>query len=88
LHGGVTATLLDQVIGILVLHSYKSGCATAELTVKYKRPVVTPAVLLCRASIVREARRWIEFVRWVEDGVGTVFAEGRGAFDLPLTITD
>jgi acyl-coenzyme A thioesterase PaaI-like protein len=63
LHSRVTATLLDQVIGILVLLSYKSRCATAELTVKYKRPVITPAVLLYQASIVREARRWIELVR-------------------------
>lgn len=29
---------------------------------------------------MREAGRWIELVGWVEDGMGTVFAEGRGAF--------
>lgn len=80
LHGGVTATLMDQVMGILVSYSHKSSCATAELTIKYKKPVVTPCVLLCRARIVREAGRWIELVGWIEDGEGTVFAEGRGAF--------
>ncbi|KAF2748273.1 hypothetical protein M011DRAFT_400776 [Sporormia fimetaria CBS 119925] len=80
LHGGVTASMLDQVMGILVSYSLKSGCATAELSIKYHKPITTPAVLLCRARIVREAGRWVETVAWVEDGRGTVFAEGRGAF--------
>lgn len=80
LHGGVMATMLDQVMGILVSYSHKSHCATAELTVRYKKPITTPTVLLCKARIVGEAGRWIELVGWVEDGQGTVYAEGRGAF--------
>jgi acyl-coenzyme A thioesterase PaaI-like protein len=80
LHGGVTATLLDQVMGILISYSHQNTSATAELTIKYKKPIETPCVLLCRARIVREAGRWIETVGWVEDGHGTIFAEGKGAF--------
>jgi acyl-CoA thioesterase FadM len=53
---------------------------TAELTIKYKKPIMTPAVLLCRARVAKEAGRWVELVGWVEDGNGTVYAEGRGAF--------
>ncbi|KAF2124402.1 hypothetical protein P153DRAFT_390441 [Dothidotthia symphoricarpi CBS 119687] len=82
LHGGVSATLLDQVMGTLISYVYENTCATSELRVKYLKAVVTPCVLLCRAKIVREVGRWVEVVGWVEDGCGTVFAEAWGAFVL------
>jgi len=80
LHGGVTATLLDQVMGALISFTHDNTSATAELNVKYKKVITTPCVVLCRARIVREAGRWIETVGSVEDGEGLVFAEGRGSF--------
>lgn len=82
LHGGVTATLLDQVTGSLISQVYDKTCATANLNVTYKAAVTTPCVLLCRAKVVRKKGRWIESMGWVEDGQGKVFAEGRGAFVL------
>lgn len=80
LHGGVTATLLDQVMGVLISYVYEHTCATSDLNVKYKKAITTPCVLLVRAKVVREKGRWIETRGWIEDGQGTVFAEGRGAF--------
>ncbi|KAF2996236.1 hypothetical protein E8E13_003371 [Curvularia kusanoi] len=79
LHGGVTATLLDQVMGGLIANTYDT-CATVDLSVKYKIAVATPCVLLCRGKMVRKKGRWIETVGWVEDGQGKVYAEGKGAF--------
>jgi acyl-coenzyme A thioesterase PaaI-like protein len=80
LHGGVTATLLDQVMGTLISYVYQHTCATSDLNIKYKHAVNTPCVLLARAKVVREKGRWIETRGWVEDGQGKVFAEGWGAF--------
>jgi acyl-coenzyme A thioesterase PaaI-like protein len=80
LHGGVTATLLDQAMGTLLSYIYEHSSATSDLSVKYKLAVSTPCVLLVRAKLVREKGRWIETRGWVEDGRGTVFAEGSGAF--------
>lgn len=80
LHGGVTAALLDQVMGTLISYQYDNTSATADLNVKYKVAVMTPCVLLCRAKVVRRVGRWVESVAWVEDGQGKVFAEGKGAF--------
>jgi acyl-coenzyme A thioesterase PaaI-like protein len=80
LHGGVTASLLDQVMGTLISHVYQHSSATADLTIKYEQAVTTPCVLLCRAKVVREKERWMEERGWVEDGKGTIFAEGSGAF--------
>jgi acyl-coenzyme A thioesterase PaaI-like protein len=80
LHGGVTATLLDQVMGTLISYAYEHTCATSDLNIKYKAAVATPCVLLVRAKVIREKGRWIETRGWMEDGKGTVFAEGGGAF--------
>jgi acyl-coenzyme A thioesterase PaaI-like protein len=80
LHGGITATLLDQVMGTLISYVYEHTCATSDLNVKYKQAVTTPCVLLVRAKVVREKGRWIETRGWVEDGYGRVFAEGAGSF--------
>jgi acyl-coenzyme A thioesterase PaaI-like protein len=80
LHGGVTATLLDQVMGTLISNVYQHTCATADLNIKYKQAVSTPCILLARAKLVKEKGRWIEVRGWVEDGHGKVFAEGSGAF--------
>ena len=82
LHGGMTATLIDQSMGQLLSHFYEVTSATAELTVRYKKAVTTPCILLIRAKVRKEKGRWIETVAWVEDGQGTVFAEGEGAFVL------
>lgn len=80
LHGGVTATLLDQVMGTLISYVVDNTCATADLNIKYNAAVTTPCVLMCRAKVTRKKGRWIESVGWVEDGHGKVFAEGKGAF--------
>lgn len=80
LHGGVTATLLDHVMGTLISCAYDNTCATANLNLQYKIAIATPCVLLCRAKIVKKKGRWIEVVGWVEDGHGKVYAEGNGAF--------
>lgn len=80
LHGGVTATLLDQVMGTMLSYFYENTSATSELNVKYKKAITTPCILLVRAKIRREKGRWIETMGSVEDGHGTIFAEGAGAF--------
>jgi acyl-coenzyme A thioesterase PaaI-like protein len=86
LHGGVTATLLDQVMGTLISYVYQYTCATSDLQVKYKAAVSTPCVLVCRAKVMKEKGRWIEMKGWLEDGQGTIFAEGTGAFVMPKVV--
>jgi acyl-coenzyme A thioesterase PaaI-like protein len=82
LHGGVTASLLDQAMGWLLTCVYGPTSATVELKVRYRMPVTTPCVLVVRAKIQRESGRWVDTIAWVEDGRDTVFAEGKGSFVL------
>ncbi|CAE7215563.1 hypothetical protein CFE70_009931 [Pyrenophora teres f. teres 0-1] len=69
MHGGITATLLDEVCGALInCNAMKKveragevgrsidrpKWMTAYLNTTYKAPVPTPGVLLCTATIVRQ----------------------------------
>lgn len=63
-HGGIVATLLDEVVGITAAQSSDKKCVTVELIVKFKKPVFIE-------SLVR-----IE--GWVDDiGEKIVRASGR-----------
>jgi acyl-coenzyme A thioesterase PaaI-like protein len=82
LHGGVTASLLDQSMGALLVNYYENRNVTTELRIKYKKAVETPCILKARVRVSREVGRWIEVVGWLEDGEGTVYAEGWASFVL------
>ena len=78
-HGGLIATLLDETLGS-AMFMQADGCATAELSVKYERPLPIPGVVLCRSWVERtEGRKmWIDGV--VEDGNGGVYVRGQSLF--------
>ncbi|KAH8723783.1 HotDog domain-containing protein [Phaeosphaeriaceae sp. PMI808] len=80
IHGGVIATLLDQAMGTVILYTYEHRCVTSDLNIKYKQPIETPCILLCRGKVVREKGRWIETRGWIEDGKGKILAEASGVF--------
>jgi acyl-coenzyme A thioesterase PaaI-like protein len=89
LHGGIQATILDEFTGNLVgiikereyeqakardEHLEKAPWVTGEMTVKYLRPVTTPATVCVRTWLVKgEGRKyWVDGA--IEDGDGTVLA--------------
>ncbi|EMD93151.1 hypothetical protein COCC4DRAFT_151147 [Bipolaris maydis ATCC 48331] len=75
-HGGIIATLLGYCLGHLVCHAYEAlEPPAAELTVKFKKPITTPSVFMVRAKVNKEMEGG-----WVEDGHGTVFAEGSATY--------
>ncbi|KAF2871998.1 HotDog domain-containing protein [Massariosphaeria phaeospora] len=53
---------------------------TAYLNTRYKRPVPTPGVVLCRARFVRQEGRKMFVEATVEDGRGVEYAVGEGMF--------
>ncbi|KAF2491928.1 hypothetical protein BU16DRAFT_98405 [Lophium mytilinum] len=82
LHGGFSAALLDQVMGgcAVMCNNMGSSPATKEMYVRFRKPVATPGVILARATVekVEGKRTWVK--GWVEDGMGTVYAEGKATF--------
>lgn len=95
LHGGIAATLLDELMGVLLhlnndllkerakaagkIHEH-SNTVTAELTIKYLKPVFTPQTMLIRLWLVKmEGRKgWIDGA--IEDAQGNAMVKGSGFF--------
>lgn len=83
LHGGIVATLLDEVMGILLTSnkdpanaSIQGETFTAYLHVNYLKPVDTPQTVLVTARF-RELKGRKHFIEsTIEDGDGAVLAKG------------
>lgn len=41
LHGGIQATLLDEICGWVVFYQLQTSCVTAKMEMRYRRPVNT-----------------------------------------------
>jgi acyl-coenzyme A thioesterase PaaI-like protein len=87
LHGGIVATLMDDVMGTLLTVNKDHGglpltqsTVTASLTVKYLKGVKTPATVAVVARCKkREGRKfWLEAE--VRDGKGAVLAKGEAVW--------
>jgi uncharacterized protein (TIGR00369 family) len=79
LHGGIIATLLDEVMTKLSrfdgLHA-----VTAELNVEYLKPVPVDAQLLLESYEVRTEGRNHHRVGEIRDSSGMLLARGKGRF--------
>ncbi|KAF2280208.1 uncharacterized protein EI97DRAFT_369285 [Westerdykella ornata] len=94
-HGGFVATMLDEVMGVLIqlnlerkvkrLRERERGhpglsCFTAYLNTNYKKPVPTPTTVLCTAKFERQERNKIYVSGSISDGKGTIYTLGDGMF--------
>src|SRR6185369_7086382 len=82
-HGGITASLLDEVVGVACGQRTDGKCATVELTVSYKRPLLEGQVVRAEGWYVRRAGKLVLGAGQVLDGEGRILATARGRF-LPL----
>jgi acyl-coenzyme A thioesterase PaaI-like protein len=82
-HGGVVATIIDEVMGVLIMTNQKLGLVategdifTAELKVRYLKPVKTPQVVLVTSTFkkVKGKKHFLEAT--VRDEEGTVLCVG------------
>jgi uncharacterized protein (TIGR00369 family) len=82
-HGGITASLLDEVVGVAAGQRSGGKCATVELTVRYRRPLTVGVAVRAEGWYVRKHGRLVLGAGQIVDGAGTVLATARGRF-LPL----
>ncbi|EAT84575.1 hypothetical protein HBI56_179300 [Parastagonospora nodorum] len=94
LHGGMAATLLDEVCGILLQSNAakaseraRTGTTdrldeymTAYLNTTYKKPIPVPGTILCTARFEREEGRKLYVRGTIEDGSGTIYTIGEALF--------
>jgi thioesterase superfamily protein 4 len=90
-HGGFVATMLDEVMGVLLTVNQQwmkqhRGAGeyitqmTVSLNIKYRRPVKTPGIILAVAKVIKtEPRKW--WIRaTIEDSRRTELAIGEALF--------
>ncbi|KAG8409042.1 hypothetical protein J3459_010468 [Metarhizium acridum] len=80
-HGGLVATILDDTMGMVVGLHRSPGMSgyTASLNIKYRKPLRTPSIVLCRTWLEsRSGGRKLWLRGTVEDGEGGLFAEAEG----------
>ena len=87
-HGGLTATLLDEIMTwVCVVHA-KRFTYCAELNVRYLQPVRPGQQMLATAELVANRRgRLFEAKGELQDGAGVVLATATGKY-VPLKDAD
>lgn len=76
MHGGILATLVDEVAGWVVTRKLQTTGVTSRLNVHYKKPVKAEGqTLTIRAHIVGNKRNYYTIAATVADGAGTICVE-------------
>jgi uncharacterized protein (TIGR00369 family) len=79
LHGGIIATLLDEVMA-WAPSSFDSWAVTAEMSVRYRNSVSPGERLRASGRVARRRRRIYDVVGEVRGPDGRLIAEGRGRY--------
>jgi uncharacterized protein (TIGR00369 family) len=88
LHGGIVSTLLDEALAHAVGGAERggsgSGAVTAELAVRFKKPVGIGSKIILTGKIEKDQGRMVEAVSEITDEAGIVLASARGKLVRPL----
>ena len=76
-HGGIVATILDELRAWACTNAGRN-CVTAEMSVRYRKPVKTGSPLKGFGRVVSEKGRLIFTEARLLDGSGTLVAEATG----------
>jgi uncharacterized protein (TIGR00369 family) len=79
IHGGIIATVLDEVMSKVSRFS-NVRAVTAELTVEYLLPVRVDEELRAEGFATRREGRQLYYEGEIRDAVGNLLARGRGRF--------
>jgi len=85
-HGGFLSMLLDEIMAHAILYSKKTGepedktAVTAEITVRFKKPVETGTPVKVVGRVVETKGRLVATEGWIYDENDVVAAEGKARF--------
>jgi uncharacterized protein (TIGR00369 family) len=80
LHGGILASVADEVMWWAASWKKASSCVTVELNVKYLKAASTDQEYEVTAKVIREKRRIVEVEGEVRDKGGRVYSAAWGKY--------
>ena len=88
LHGGMVSTLLDEALAHAAGGSEggggASGAVTAELTVRFKKPVKIGETVILAGRVVSDKGRMVEAESDISDRQGNILASASGKLVRPV----
>ena len=88
LHGGIVSTLLDEALAHAAGGAERggggSGAVTAELTIRFKKPVKIGNHLVLSGRVEKDQGRLVEAVSEITDETGAILASAKGKLVRPL----
>ena len=84
LHGGIQATLIDEIASWVIYVKLKTGGVTAKIEVKYRIPIsiIEPKVIL-KAKLLGIRRNLADVVVELFNSKGEMCTKGQATFFLP-----
>ena len=77
LHGGIQATMMDEIASWVVFLSLDSAGMTYQLTTRFRKPVyISRGMITVRAKLLRQQKRIAEIEARLYDGTDQLCAEG------------
>lgn len=77
LHGGVQATLIDEICGWVIMRKLQTTGVTSQLNMRYLRPVsCLEGALTLRAHITAQRRNLVDLEATLTNAQGKVCAQG------------
>jgi uncharacterized protein (TIGR00369 family) len=91
LHGGIVSTLLDEALAHAVGGPQRGGggsnAVTAELTVRFKRPVPIGQTVVLMGNVISDKGRVVECESSIKDSDGNELASAKGKLVRPKLST-
>ena len=87
IHGGILAALLDETMGWAAALAFNRMCVTAEMTIRYVKPVRVGATLVVSAKPASCSRRLCVTEGEIRDADATLYTRATGKF-LRLSVAE
>ena len=81
-HGGVSATLLDEAMGWAGWQTYKRNFFTVELKIRYRKPVRTGIKYFVETTMLVSRGKFYTAEGRIVDADGVVYVEGEAKYFL------
>jgi acyl-coenzyme A thioesterase PaaI-like protein len=85
IHGGLIATVLDEVMTWAAILGSRRACFAAELGVRLVKPLAPGSSCLAVGRLRSGRRRVFDTEAWLSDASGAVYARGTGRY-MPVSV--